>query len=130
MNSRQVREALANAKEKPVDLDLTKLLKGTPIQLSNSHSRYFILKSETEPLAGVDNTWFWIVRQSGDRATTLLWMGANCVEILHTRTQGYRDVAAHWSSAAAESTKIYKFDGRTYRLRHSRWRLRKPSDEK
>jgi len=128
-NSREVREALANAKKVPSDLDLAKMLIGVSIQLSNNRSRYFILKSETDPITGGDNTWFWIVRQSGDQAKTLLWMGANCIEILPARTHGYRDIVAHWSSAAVTKTEIYKFDGRTYKLRHSRWRNRKPSDD-
>jgi hypothetical protein len=130
MNSELGKQAQADAKERHLELDPTKLLKGAPIQLSNTRSRSFILIGDAPPLPGVDNTWFWIVGLSGGRATTLLRMGANCVELLPTKTLGYRDISAHWSSAAGASVKTHKFDGESYKLRRSTWRERKPSDGK
>jgi hypothetical protein len=120
MDSELGKQAQADAKKRQVDVDPAKLLKGTPIQLSNSRGRSFILMGDTPPLTGADNTWFWIVQESEHGAATLLWVGANCVEIKPRRTLGYRDVEAYWSSAAETRVETYQFDGNSYKLRRSR----------
>ena len=126
MNSNEGRQAEADAAAKHSELDPVKLLTGTTVHLSNSPSRFFIVMGGVPPLSGVDNTWFWIVQESGQNATVLLWAGANCLHIKSTRTLGFRDVVAEWSSAAASKTEIYKFDGKSYRLQRTNWRDKKP----
>jgi len=63
---------------------------------------------------------------SGQKVTVLLWAGANCLNIKSTKTHGYRHVLAEWSSAAVSKTEIYKFDGKSYRLRRTNWHNNKP----
>lgn len=68
------------------------------------------------PMAGADNTWFWIVRQSGNEAKILLWAGANCVSIERSSNLGFRDIQTEWSSASESITEAYSFDGTAYKL--------------
>jgi hypothetical protein len=108
------------------EVDPAKLLKGTTVHLSNSPSRFFVVMGSELPLSGVDNTWFWIVQETGQNATVLLWAGANCLHIESTKTHGYRDVLVRWSVAAGTKTDIYKFDGTSYKLRRTHWHENKP----
>ncbi len=126
MNSREARQATLDASTKPTEVDLAKLLKGTTVHLSNSPSRFFVVMGSELPLSGVDNTWFWIVQETGQNATVLLWAGANCLHIESTKTHGYRDVLVRWSVAAGTKTDIYKFDGTSYKLRRTHWHENKP----
>ena len=126
MNSNEGRQAKADAAPKQTELDPVKLLTGTTVHLSNSPSRFFIVMGGVPPLSGVDNTWFWIVQESGQNATVLLWAGANCLHIKSTKTLGFKDVVVEWSSAAGTKTDIYKFDGKSYRLHSTRWLETKP----
>ncbi len=106
-------------------LNPEKLLRGTPLQLSNDGTTAFLLMGSI-PLSGVDNTWFWIVRESGYKASVLLWVGANCVKMMPTNTNGYRDVVSVWSSAADTLTETYKYDGKIYRLARKVTKSRRP----
>jgi hypothetical protein len=126
MNSNEGKQAKADAVAKHTELNPVKLLKGTTVHLSNSPSRFFIVMGAEMPLSGVDNTWFWIVQESGQNDTVLLWAGANCLHIKSTRTHGFRDLVAKWSSAAASRTETYKFDGKSYRLHRTRWHNNTP----
>jgi hypothetical protein len=125
MNSDEGKQAKADVAARHIELDPVKLLKGTTVHLSNSSSRFFIVVGDS-PLSGADNTWFWIVQESGQNATVLLWAGANCLRIKSTRTLGFRDVVAEWSSASEMRTEIYKFDGKSYRLHRTNWHSNKP----
>ncbi len=121
MNSRVGKQAETDARSNQTELDPAKLLTGTTIRLSTGRSRFFLVKG-TADLSGADNTWFWIVRESGGKAISLGWFGANCLQIRSTTTLGLRDVVSLWSSASATRTNTYEFNGRSYRLVRSRLR--------
>jgi hypothetical protein len=121
MNSDVGRQAEADSLANHTKPDPTVLLTGTTVQLSTGRSRFFLVTGKGD-LSGADNTWFWIVRASGGKATNLSWFGANCLQIRPTTTLGLRDVVTLWSSASATRTNTYKFDGKSYRLVRSRLR--------
>lgn len=123
MRSKEGKLALGEARERHSKLEPATLLKGAPLQLSNSGDPFFILMG-SGPLTGADNTWFWIVRQSGHRTSVLLSLHANCVSIGPKKRQGYADVGTSWSSAAVSRTEIFRFNGKHYRLWRSSWRDR------
>ena len=126
MNSNEGRQAKADAAAKQTELDPVKLLDGhnsTSVKLS-----FAILHRHggVPPLSGVDNTWFWIVQDSGQNATVLLSGRGKLLHIKSTKTLGFKDVADRWPSAAGTKTDIYKFDGKSYRLHSTRWLETKP----
>jgi hypothetical protein len=66
------------------------------------------------PMSGADNCWFWLVRPSGDTPKVLLFTGEYSVELMNSKTNGYRDVRSVWSSPNETDTTIYHFGGRQY----------------
>jgi hypothetical protein len=119
MNSEEGKHGLALAAAHHTELVPAGVLKGAPVQLSNSRGQFFIVMGSGW-LNGADNTSFWIVRQSGHRARVLLWTGAICVNIEPRKTRGYNDVESDWSSPQDHISKIYKFNGKSYKLRSTK----------
>ena len=75
------------------------------------------------PMTGADCDWFWIVRDMGDHAKVLLFDNAYGVYLLRSRTNGYREIASYWSSAAGYSiTRLYRYDGTSYKLAYEHTR--------
>jgi hypothetical protein len=69
------------------------------------------------PMAGADNTWFWIVRSARKNPRVVLFGGGSTLEVLKTKTNRYRDVSSTWSSGTEENvTTIYHFNGSNYRV--------------
>ena len=68
------------------------------------------------PMSGADNTWFWIVRSARGKPQVVLFAGSNSLEIMASRTNGYRDIRCDWASANHAETTTYKFNGREYKL--------------
>jgi hypothetical protein len=75
----------------------------------------------SDPMSGADCYWFWIVRDKGERARVLLFTNNYGIDLLNTRTNGYREIRGVWSSAAGYSiTRLYRYDGSRYRLAYER----------
>jgi hypothetical protein len=121
MKSREAKQAIAGATQRNVRLDPAKLLRGTHVRLSATPTHFYIVEGQGE-LSGGDNAWFWIVRESGQTASVVLFTGANCLRIAKTTSFGYRDIIADWSSAAESTSNTYSSDGTLYKLRRSRRR--------
>ena len=116
MNTKEGREAREDARKKGRELDPEKILMGAKVHLTDSPEVFFFVMG-SYPMSGADNTWFWIVRQSGKSATILLWAGGNCLDVESTRTLGYRDIVTTWSSASTTETNTYRYNGKSYKLR-------------
>ncbi len=119
VNSRGANMAREWAEEKGRSFDPATLLKGTEIHLTSSTDRFYLLVA-TFPMSAADAAWFWIVRLSGNKASILLWVSANCVEISRRYAAGYRDIVTRWASANHSETMTYRYDGKIYKL----WRRR------
>jgi hypothetical protein len=123
LNSKQAREQRRSLKDDGQAAHLAKAFKGTRISLGNSQDRFFLVIG-SEPMSGADNDWFWIVRQSGETASILLWAGGNCLNMEETSNFGLRDISTTWSSASSTETANYSYDGKSYkRKKVSRRRL-------
>lgn len=79
------------------------------------------------PMSGADNTWFWVIRSARKEPSAVLFAGGYTLELLASRTKGYRDVRCTWSSPQETSTKVYKFDGTSYKLWKENWRKNQPA---
>jgi len=69
------------------------------------------------PMTSADGDWFWLVRAHSMHPQVLLFASGNGIELSRHRTNGYRNIRSVWSSAAGYTiTRVYKFDGKKYRL--------------
>jgi len=67
-----------------------------------------------DPMSGADCFWFWIVRDSADRAQVLLFENAYGVYLLKGRTNGYRDIRSVAFAGGTTYTNIFHYDGQRY----------------
>jgi hypothetical protein len=90
----------------------------------NQSSEVDLVVVGVSPMAGADNTWFWVVRSARKDPKVILFSNGSTLEVLDTKTNGYGDIRSVWSSAARETdTTIYHFDGSDYRPWEKRQRL-------
>jgi hypothetical protein len=61
-----------------------------------------------------DNGWFWVVGSARKNPKVILFAGCNSLEVMNSRTNGYRDIAA-WSPARETTNTIYHFDSKEYK---------------
>lgn len=80
-------------------------------------------------MSGADNDWFWIVRSPLKQPKVILWCGGNSLELLDSKSGGYRDVRCTWSSASERVTRSYRYVKGRYRLRRERWTENRPPDK-
>jgi len=73
------------------------------------------------PMRGADNAWFWLVRSARTNPKVLLFAGGDSLELLSSRTNGYRDIRGRWSSLSDTRTSVYHFDGKKYRVWKEKW---------
>lgn len=70
------------------------------------------------PVSGADNAWFWVVLLArGPAPRIVLWGHAESLEVMTSRTNGYRNIRCSWSAASGETLEwIYHFNGEKYTL--------------
>jgi len=98
----------------------TNLFRGTAVHLSGNDEADLIVIGVC-PMCGADNGWFWLVRSPDKNPQLALWAGANCLQILHSRTHGLFDVQSTWSSGAGTRTRTYRFNGTEYKQSKQKW---------
>lgn len=82
----------------------------------------------SDPMSGADNDWFWIVRRLPDRAQVVLFANGLSLELLDTRTLGYKNIRTSWGAASGLTiTCIYQYDGTRYQLAHKYTKTVSPS---
>jgi hypothetical protein len=121
------KQARADAGERGEELTPEKVLRAARLHVSSDNAAMFLVMG-SYPLAGADASWFWIVRDDGTKASVLLWMAGNCVELKESSTRGYRDIGVVCASAGSSRTESYHYDGKVYKLAHSRIRTRGPNE--
>lgn len=101
--------------------DVRHLFRGVEVHLGDDlHPDLLVLG--IPPMRGADNAWFWLVRSPQEHPELVLFAGGDSLELLSSRTNGYRDIRSRWSSAAGDTrVSIFKFDGKTYKLRTKTW---------
>ena len=110
----------AEAKETFENMELaeragvSKLWKGLTVHLRNQQQIDMIVRGDF-PMSGGDNTWFWIVT-SADNHPVAFWVQGNVVTILRSRHHGYADIRTDWAAGSNRATRIFRSDGRRYKL--------------
>lgn len=115
---REVKDALRGTDASAAN-DPAKLFQAAEVHLSGP-DRADLLVMSLFRATGAKNTWFWIVRTT-PRPTVLLFLDADSVEVKDRKTNGYRDIDAEVLSPSRTSLRLYKFDGRTYKLTRETW---------
>lgn len=115
MNTEQGRDA----KKWATHVHPIEMLKGTQIHPSDSGGSFFLVVG-SGAMSGADNTWFWIVRQNGQKASMLLFAGGNCLDLGTKKTLGYRNVVTTWSSPSETVTTTYAYNGKEYKMLRKR----------
>lgn len=115
MTTKEAKDVRRGTKNDEKPLEMASLFRGAKVNLGADPDDTFVVIGEF-PMSGADNTWFWVVRRSGEKATILLWAAANCLDIHEKSNGGLRDVETTWSSASEARIERYVFDGIHYRL--------------
>jgi len=68
-------------------------------------------------MRGAENSWFWIVGSARKDPQVILFGGGDSLEILTSKTKGYRDIGIVWMSSLETETTVYNFDGNYYKTR-------------
>jgi len=93
---------------------VSKLWKGLTVHLRNQEQTDMIVRGDF-PMSGGDNTWFWIVT-SIDNHPVAFWVQGNVVTILKSRHHGYADIRTDWAAGSNRATRVFRSDGRQYKL--------------
>jgi hypothetical protein len=54
------------------------------------------------PMSGADHHWFWIVQVNEGKARVLLFTQGLTIQLLHKRTNGYRDIKEMWAATGVQ----------------------------
>jgi hypothetical protein len=104
------------SRERPHE-DLNQFFKAVQVHLSNSEDVDYIVLGQF-PLTGADCAWFWLVRSARTRPKVVLFSNTNSIELLGSRTNGYRDIRSVWQSPNERITRVYHYNGEYYTLVH------------
>ena len=116
------KEVRSTEEGKPLSItEASTLLHSLVLHLNGPAQKDMLVMGEP-PLTGGDNTWYWVVT-AVDKKPAVCWMGGNTVRVLKTRHKEYADMQSDWYSAAGYNIiKLYRYDGRRYRLFHEKTR--------
>jgi hypothetical protein len=69
------------------------------------------------PMSGADNEWYWVVHQVGKREEVLLFANGLALNVLWSRTNGYKDIETSWAgNLGYEVDRYFHYDGTRYKL--------------
>ncbi len=106
------------------DKDPNQFFSADKVHLS-SHEDVDYIVLGSFPLTGADCAWFWVVRSDKTHPKIILFANANSIELLKSRTNGFRNIRTVWSSASGDTvTHVYHYDGARYKLAHKFERVR------
>jgi hypothetical protein len=98
---------------------------GSQVRLNGSRETDLIVMPRQLPLranAPTDNAClygahvapFWVFRETANKSILVLGLSAVGLEVLNTRSNGYRDIRLWSSTAVTQTTFIFHFDGHRY----------------
>lgn len=68
------------------------------------------------PLCGVSFDWYWVVRPTLEKPEVVFFATGKAIELLQSRTHGYRDIRTIGGTGWILDEEIYHFDGKEYKL--------------
>ena len=116
LRRKEVKEALEFASREGRD-NPSQFFEATKVHLRGSDEADLVVRGYP-PVSGADNAWFWVVLLAhGATPRIVLWGHADSLEVMTSRTNGYRNIHCSWSSASGETIEWkYHFNGEKYIL--------------
>jgi hypothetical protein len=102
-----------------------RLFFATDAHLGNPNEVDFIVGG-IAPLCAADGGFFWVVRSTPKKPKVILSAAGNYIEVLDTRTHGYRDIRTIWPGQWQTRDDVYHFNGNEYKLRKEKWVENRP----
>ena len=99
--------------------NLADLFRAVEVHLNPSEAPALVVRG-VGWMSGADNDWFWVVRNPQQQPMVILFCGANSLEILDSKSQGFRDIRCTWSSPSETVRRMYHFTEGRYKLLHER----------
>lgn len=115
LRTKEAKEALESAREDQRN-NPSQLFQAAEVHLRGLDEVDLVVQG-FPPVSGADNTWFWIVLSARSTPKIALWTGGDSLEVMASRTNGYRNISCSWSSASGYTRKWkYHFNGEKYLL--------------
>jgi hypothetical protein len=102
------------------DIDLNRYFTAVVVHLSGSNEIDYVVQGNL-PLAGADCGWFWIVRSAPTHPKVVLFEPTGTIELLNSRTRGYRDIRSVWIMSGHRRTRLFHFNGTEYKRIEEKW---------
>jgi len=68
------------------------------------------------PMSGADAGWFWVLRSAHKQPKVVLSDSGNSLELMNSRTNGYKDIRIFAATAGLTKHSMYHFNGQEYIL--------------
>src|SRR5215510_8397748 len=101
MQTKEVRDGLDFASDAERK-DPAQLFQAANVHLSDSREADLIVAGRGS-MRGADNGWYRLVLSPRTHPRVVLFAGCNALELMRTKTNGYRDIHTYWASAGTES---------------------------
>jgi hypothetical protein len=86
------------------------------VHLDGSHEIDLVVLPKNGCLNGANVGPFWVVQKTSKGCQVVLSGGGHNLEILSTRSKGYRDIQLTSATATKVSTSVFRFDGHRYQI--------------
>lgn len=93
-----------------------RLFRAAEVHLGGPDEIDFIVIGIPPMGAAADIGWYWVVRRARDNPKVILSVGGDSLELMASRTNGYRDIDISWTIASESCYETYHYDGKKYRL--------------
>jgi hypothetical protein len=100
--------------------NVTQLFRASEVHLSGPKEVDLVVIG-VPPMAGVDHGWFWLVRSARKNPEILLFAGGDSLELMESRTLGYRDIRSVLPLASETHFSVYHYDDEYYKLWKEKW---------
>jgi hypothetical protein len=97
------------------DTELNQLFSAVAVHLTGLNQVEYVIGGNL-PFAGADNEWFWVVRTDGPHPKVVLNEGASFLQLLNSRTNGFRDIQSVWVMSGTKRSRVFHYDGVSYTL--------------
>jgi hypothetical protein len=115
LRQKEIKDALVDADKEQRD-NPSKLFEAATVHLRAPDEVDFIVRGN-QPASGGDNAWFWVViLAAGESPRVVRWCTASSLEVIDTRTNGYKNISCEWSSPSENIHWEYHFNGQKYIL--------------
>ncbi|MGH9905048.1 MAG: hypothetical protein ACRD8U_05610 [Pyrinomonadaceae bacterium] len=105
--------------EEPANAIFASWFTASEIDLNDDDNRDLVVQGTHPRLLGANLAPFWIFRKTSQGNELVLSVSALGLELLNTKTNGYKNILARQATSIEVRNTSYEFDGHKYQKRHS-----------